>query len=542
MRAHVVVLVVLWLLAFVVRVDATRARTSAGHGDVAAYHQVARNLYEGRGFVQDYVADRLASPTSLPTPSNTWWRPLPSIVGALGMVAAGEGSYEAGKRAMIALSSFVPFVVYLAGWILLRRRSAAFAAGLLAVGFHLYLDQPSQILSHGPYALFAGGALVLALGVERTSRGVPWFGVLFGLAYLTRGDAQVLPLVLAAAILAARLFGERRPLPWRGLAAAAGAFVVVAAPWWVRNLRTFGSPMPPGMSKAALARTYEDWFLDPDRLTWERYRDGGLERIARQKERAVLDAAAFVPLCMSRSVDRGKDVPPSAPVRRLHVLGLWVLGPLLWIGFGWLLVRRRRAALLVLLHLGLLIGVYGVVFSAIGRNSFHSSLFSVYPIFLVCIVAAVDLLLAPLFRSRPGPRAGATILVAAVLAGLNVWAARPHLQAKYGGVERMLEPYRRLAAWVEAEGIESPVFFCRNPWQLSTEARVGAVMIPPGGIDAILRAAATFGVTHLLDETRGKPGLLGIRPGLGPLLERGVLRRIPADEGLRVYRWRSPGR
>jgi hypothetical protein len=542
MRVHAAALVALWLLALVVRFDATAARVSAGHGDVAAYHQVARNLHAGRGFEQDFVADRLAGPTALPTPSNTWWRPLPSIVGWLGMTAAGEASYVAGKRAMLLLSACVPWVAYLAGWLLLRRRAAALAAGLLAVGFHLYLDQPNQLLSHGPYALFGGAALVLALGVERWTRHLPWFGLCLGLAYLSRGDAQVLPLVLAAALVAARCLGERRAIPWRALAGAAGLFALTVAPWWARNLSVFGAPMPPGVSKVAFAATYEDWFSDPEQLTWDDYKaELGWDGIARQKRAAVADAVAFVPLCMSAAVDRGRAVEPGAPTRRIHLLGRWVLGPLLWIGFGWLLVARTRSALLVLLQIALLVGVYGVVFTAVGRNSFHSSLFSVYPVFLVCIVSALELALRPLVRGRERLRDAATLALAGLLAALNLWAARPHLAAKYAGVEELLAPYRALGAWVESQALERPVFYCRNPWQLSTEARVGAVMIPAGDADEIRSVAATFGVTHLMDETAGPDDLLKLRPGLAPLLEGGELVPVPAPTPLRLYRLEPRG-
>ena len=294
MRRHLVALVILWLLALVVRLDATRERISAGHGDVAAYYQVSRNLYEGRGFEQDFIADRLAGPTALPTPSNTWWRPLPSILGWLGMEAADEGSYVAGKRSMIVVSSFVPWVAYAAGWLLLGAAWAAWAAGLLAVGFHLYLDQPNQILSHGPYGLFAAAALLLVLGASTWRRHLPWFGPLFGLAYLCRGDAQLLPVLLGVALVAGRWSGARAPVPWRSLAIAGGLFVLVASPWWARNLQIWGSPMPPGLSKAAYARTYEDWFRAPADLTIERLESWGAEKVLAQKRRSVVDAASFV--------------------------------------------------------------------------------------------------------------------------------------------------------------------------------------------------------------------------------------------------------
>jgi len=542
MRGHVIALVILWLLALVVRLDATRLRTSAGHGDVAAYYQVSRNLYEGRGFVQDFVADRLASPVTLPTPSNTWWRPLPSILGWLGMEVAGDSTYEDGKRAMIFVASFIPWVAYAAALLLLASRWAAFAAGLLAVGFHLYLDQPNQILSHGPYGLTAGAALVMILGVERSTRHLAWFGVLFGLAYLSRGDSQVLPILLGVALLAARVFGDRTAVPWRRLGVAAGLFVLIAAPWWARNFDVYDAPMPPGQSKAAYAKTYEDWFRSPDRLTWERYEAWGSEKIWQQKRRSVADAASFVPLAMSRSVDRGKTLGPDAPARRLQVLGLYVLGPLLWLGFAWLLIARRRAALLVLLHLTALVVLYAVGFSAIGRNSFHSSLFSVYPVFLACIVAAIQLLLRPLGDARARLRDGLTVAIAVVVAGLNVWAARPHLAAKYRGVENMLTPYRALAGWVDEHRAETPVIFCRNPWQLSAEARIGAVMIPLADAEEIRRVARTFGVTHLVDELRDPKGLVRIRPGLEAMFAAGELKRIKARAGFPLYQLLLPER
>jgi hypothetical protein len=542
MRIHVAAFALLWVLSLWVRSDATALRVSAGHGDVAAYHQVARHLYQGRGFEQDFVADRLADPQGLPTPSNTWWRPLPSIVGWLGMEAAGEDSYTAGRRAMIAVNACVPFVAWLAGWWLVGTYAAALAAGLLAVGFHLFLDQPNQLLSHGPYALGAGAALLLALRVERGTRYLAWFGPLLGLAYLSRGDAQVLPLSLAAALLAARVRGERRAIPWRALLLAGLGFAAVAAPWWARNLAVFGAPMPPGLSKVAFASTYEDWFTDPENLTLERLLAGGLAPIVEQRRDAVADALSFVPRCMSETVDRGRDVPPGDPMRRIHLLGRWVLGPLLWIGLSWLALARRRAAALVLLHIALLVGVYAVAFPAVGRNSFHSGLFSVYPLFLACIVAALDRLARVVLPCRHALRGVATVALAAALAVANVWAARPHLEAKYRNVESMLAPYRAVGEWVAEQGLERAVFYCRSPWQLSTEARVGAVMIPSGDSQEILRVAERFGVTHLMNDLPTEADLLALRPGLRPLLESGVLQPVPAGADLRLYRWLTSAR
>lgn len=538
MRVHVAAFALLWVLAFLVRSDVTELRVGSGHGDVAAYYQVARNLHEGRGFEQDFIADRLADPLSLPTPSNTWWRPLPSIVGWLGMEAAGESSYVAGKRAMIAVSACVPWVAYLAGWWLIGTRAAALAAGLLAVGFHLFLDQPSQLLSQGPYALSAGAALLLALRVERCARHVAWFGLALGLAYLSRGDAQVLPVVLAAALLCARAWGEQRAIPWRRLALAVVLFAAVVGPWWGRNLKVFGAPMPPGVSKMAFATLYEEWFSDPSELTLERWLAGGVGGIVEQRTEAIADALSFVPMSMSETVDRGRDVPTGDPMRRVHLVGRYVMGPLLWIGLAWLALARRRAAALVLLQILLLVGVYAVAFPAIGRNSFHSGLFSVYPVFLACIIGALERFLRVVVPRRPGLRGGTLVFLAASLSVLNAWAARPHLEAKYLHIEGSLLPYRALGAWVEEQALEGPVFYCRRPWQLSTESRLGAVMIPFDDTEEILRVAERFGVTHLVSELGTEADLLVLRPGLRPLLESGELEPLPPVGGLSLYRWR----
>ncbi|MBI4881396.1 MAG: glycosyltransferase family 39 protein [Planctomycetes bacterium] len=537
---HLAALALLYAGAVLVRGHVNAERRSAGHGDVAAYYQVARNLYQGRGLVQDFVADYLQDPASLPAPSNTWWLPLPSLIAWLGMEAGGDADYATARSAMILCSSLVVALAYAAGLLLLRSRAAALACGVLAVGFHLFLDQTCQTLSHGPYAVFAGGALLVLLALPRAPRLLPLFGLLFGLAYLCRGDSQVLLVSLPCALLLARRRGSLRALPRKDLGLAAALFLLVVAPWWARNERVLGELMPSGVNRAVFARTHEEWFTAPERLTRERYLAWGGERILEQKKRGVLDALSYAPFSLYASLTRGRPLEPRQEYYRLALLGKWVMTPLLWLGLLWLLFRRRAETMLLLVHILLLVVVYGALFSAIGRESFRTSLFSVLPLFVVAIVAALALLLRPLAARAPRLAAGALLSLVVLLSAGNILAAGPHLQAKGRANESMLEPYREFGRWIEERGLGEAVFFCRNPWEFSTETGASAVMIPFADAAYVLDAARRLGVEYLVDEESRSVALAKLRPGAFELVRRGDLQRVEAPLSFSVYRFR-PG-
>lgn len=113
------------------------------------------------------------------------------------------------------------------------------ATALVATSFALadFAGNGSVYTLHGTLTLAAVAALS-----RRTVRAGLLAGVFAGLAYLT--NYQALPLVVA---LCAVLVLERArlavPGSWlRCAAAVAVGFVVVAAPWWTRNVLVFGEP------------------------------------------------------------------------------------------------------------------------------------------------------------------------------------------------------------------------------------------------------------------------------------------------------------
>jgi len=540
-------LAALYAVAFGVRVYATQARVSAGHGDVAGYYHVARNLASGRGFVQDFLSEYLNDPRAIPAPSNTWWLPLPSIIAAAGMRLAGDTGYAAAKYAMIAVSSLVPLLVFFAGWFLLRSRTAGVAGAILALGFHLYLDQPNATLSHGPYALFAAAGLLIVMAWREHPRLLPWFGLCLGLTYLCRGDGQALAVGLAVTLVAEWRSRRRVPparpgalLPWRSLLLAAGLFAAVVAPWWARNLEVLGEPMPSGVAKITWGRGFEDWFVsDTSRLDARHYLEWGWDNILDQKWVGVRDALVYTPFFLFRSVTREQGLEPDKPEYRLAALCKWVLTPLSWLGLALLLRRRPAAVGLLLLQIVLLALVYGILFPSIGRESYRSSLFSVLPVFLVAIVAGLSALLSPL--ARRAPRAGRAALVAGalLLSAGNVAFAMPYLRAKCAGVEATLAPYRAFGAWARRQGLADETFLVRNPWEFTVETGMKSAIVPSDGARGLLDRARLYDARYLVDENPGGMSITAWRPAVAALIGSGALApafpRDPPPNGWTVY-------
>lgn len=528
-RRTLLLFVLLYVVSFAVRVYVTRERVSAGHGDVAAYFHVAQNLFEGRGFVQDVVFEFLEQPTTLPTASNSWWLPLPSIIAYLGMKVAGEASWRAAQYAMIALSSLLPLLCFAAGWFLLRCRTLGFACGLLAAGFHLYLDQPNATLSHGPYALFCGAALMVVIAWPERPKLLSAFGVLFGLTYLCRGDSQVLVAALALSILWYRFIAKgdaRRDVPWRQLGLSLAGFLLVVVPWWVRNSEVFGTLMPKGLSRVAWARRYEDWFTStPDRLTPKIYFEWGKENIIEQKLDGLRDALTYTPFMLYRSVSKERVVDPTDDYYQLVQFNKYVLSPLLALGLIVFMRTRPRAVVFMLVHLALLAVVYGIVFPAVGRESYRSSMFSIVPIQLAAIIGACAFSLKPLEAHSKRSHRLAVLLLGLSIGAINVVTAEPYLDHKYQGVEGTLAPYREFGIWAKANGLENDVFMVRNPWQFTVETGMKAVMIPSDGVGPLLEQAKVFRARWLVDEFSAGESVLKWRPALQALLANGTVKK-----------------
>jgi hypothetical protein len=477
------------IATFALKLWANAERVVPGHGDTAYYFHVAQNLYAGRGFVCDYVWSFLENPSgAVPAPSHGWWMPGPSVVAWLGMLAAREDSYAAAKVAMAALTSLLPAVVWWTARVIAHDRSLAARAAVLSVSFHPFLDQPAAPLSHGPYGMIAGAALALLSRGSLTARGGLLLGALVGLAHLFRGDALLL-LGTAAALGALSL---RR----RGLAATAVplvtailAYLVVMAPWFARNIAAFGAPVPPGPSRALYLRDYFDWFALPDRLDAEHYLAGGLAPLLREK---LEQSGSALWSLVASYFDPTIPTNPGAWFHLRHVS--IAMSVLTFAGLARLAFARSSKRWLAVYGLHALGGVifYAWLFTGVANQSYVSSLYSLYPLFIVGMAGCLDL-------RRPLLSWSAIL----VLAAANALGGADYLRSHKGPAASLVHRYYREVGERLIKAGFDPVadrVMLRDPMDLYAATRLSGVRIPHEPIPRILSTAKRLGVRFFLLE------------------------------------------
>lgn len=246
------------LLLFAVALLA-RAAVGALHPDPAYpdsyyYVNVAHSLAAGRGLTLDYVwnfvdvGGTLPAEGVLPIPSNAHWMPLAALVQVPFIWLLGP----------TALASALPFWMIGATaaplcWLI--GRDAGLDRGICILGGLLtavpaailpFLGQPDNF---GLYMTLAPLALWLCVRAARGA-GWPWLagGIVVGLATLSRNDGLLLGMPFALVALAGlRQAGRRRLTLALGTACALG-FLLIAGPWFARQLVEFGSISPSAAS------------------------------------------------------------------------------------------------------------------------------------------------------------------------------------------------------------------------------------------------------------------------------------------------------
>jgi 4-amino-4-deoxy-L-arabinose transferase-like glycosyltransferase len=210
------------------------ARKIALFGDAVTYHEWARTIADGVGWVK-VPHPELGLYHVAPEPSAEH-PPLFSLVLA-GFWKLGVHSYTAQKLVVCFIGASTVAFTGLAGREAGGERVGLIAAALAAIYPFLWVADGS-LLAESLYAAFMAAALWLALRFLRTrslvDAGVA--GLAVGLAALSRGEALLLvPLLLV-------------PLAWKKRSPAAAAlmlagFALVVAPWTIRNLEKFQDPV-----------------------------------------------------------------------------------------------------------------------------------------------------------------------------------------------------------------------------------------------------------------------------------------------------------
>jgi 4-amino-4-deoxy-L-arabinose transferase-like glycosyltransferase len=388
------------LLALAVRTAATlHHRHYPVIGDALTFHLDAGWLATGQGFREPFVD----APTAEHPPLFIALLAAYHLLGADGMLAQ--------KLLMGAVGTITVVLVGLLGREVAGPR-AGLVAAVMAAGYPLLWLADGSLMSETLYGALVVVALLCALRFARApSAGrAALLGAVLALATLTRGEAMLLVALLGLALVV--------PLrrPWRSraglLGALAGAFLLVLAPWTIRNAVTFAQPVVVANNAngvwvgANCQATYYGeivglWSFpcygrtppgDESQRAHE-YRRRGLAYLREHSDRmpAVVAARVGRVLDVYRPAQMlAYEASEGRPARseRLGVLLYWLLAPFAAAG-GVLLARRgeRRTLLVLLAPVAMVIVTAAITY---GSTRFR---FAAEPSLLVLGAVALDALL-----------------------------------------------------------------------------------------------------------------------------------------------------
>jgi hypothetical protein len=260
----------LYAFALVVRGLLFAVHPYAAYPDSFYYVDVARALQAGHGFSIDFiwsfvdVGGRIPVDPTLPIPSNAHWMPLASVVQMPFMWILGTTTLASSLAFILIGAVAAPMTWFLAREVGSGDRVALAAAIAVAVpgAAAIYMVQPDNFSLYQP--LGTAALWLAARGLRGNGRDFALAGLMVGLATLARNDGLLLGAAVGLTFIwdrwrAWRSKGGRLPaIPWRYAFACFGLFVLVAAPWYLRQLAVFGSLSPSSSSGRILfIQTYE---------------------------------------------------------------------------------------------------------------------------------------------------------------------------------------------------------------------------------------------------------------------------------------------
>ena len=203
--------------------------------DAADYHQLAASLADGRGYVNA-------------NGERTAWRP-PGYPVFLSLIYRVTGpSVPSATVVQSFMGALTVLLLMLFGSSILSR-TETIVAGVIASIYPGLVWLPRLLLSEN-LSLLLTLITLWSVAMYLKSRRVWWlvfFGAVSGVNTLVRGGNLALPIMLGAGLLIVA-FRRRSSSDWKslsiGLLPAIAAFVVVLAPWTVRNYRVFHRFVP----------------------------------------------------------------------------------------------------------------------------------------------------------------------------------------------------------------------------------------------------------------------------------------------------------
>jgi 4-amino-4-deoxy-L-arabinose transferase-like glycosyltransferase len=504
-------LILVAVLALVTRLAVAALLTRPGYMDTAYYAAGAVRLAEGGGLSDAFLWHYLDDPSGLPHPGFLYWMPLPSLLAAPFAVLF-PGSFFALQIPFAVLSALLPLVAYRLAWRVGGRRFYAWLAALFMLFSGFFFPYWTLPETFAPFALVGSLALWLAgdqvpgVGQQR-SNGGRWVltGLLAGLAHLTRADGVLfLPVVALAALVSSPWRTTRRgarSILYR-LSSVVVGYLLVMAPWFLRNLFAIGTPLSPAGTKTLWLRTYDELFCYRCDLSLRSYLAWGWTDILRSKLWAA-----------------GVNLE-----RFLAEDCLVFLLPFVLIGLYRL--RRRSTFLLASVYMVLIYLAHSLAFTFPGpRGGFFHASAPALPFLFTAGVEGLEAAVGWAARRRRWNLRqaqavfGAAAAVLAVFLSIFVAAQKVpvwrHTDAVYGEIGR----------WLAEERAKGGTVMVANPPAFWYHVKYPAVVVPNDDVEALLAIADRYNVRYVvLDRNRPPPlaemyAMETLHPRLRPVVE-----------------------
>ena len=474
-------LIFLFVFGLLFNIGIAWFQAAPGYMDADYYFAGGLRLVQGHGFTETYLWNYLDNPQTLPHPSHGYWFPLASILAAAGMFITGQQTFFAARLGFILVAAFVPPVTASLAYKISSHREIALAAGLLAVfcGYHAPFMPTTD--NFGLFMLL-GGLFFLLL--PRGGRFSPFLlGLVAGLMNLARPDGLIwLAFGVGGLFL---LWLETSPRPkfssfvYPAVIFVAG-YALIMAPWMLRNMSIWGTPLTPSGSRILWMTRYDETFAwPPDRINMQNWLAAGWNSaIAGRLEALKLNAI--------------NTIAAQAGI---------LLFPFIIIG-AWALRKDLRIRIAVYVWLTLFF-VMSVVFPFAGsRGSFFHAGAAFQPVWFTAAVVGVDVLVAKA-RARGWftPAAARLFRISLVLfmAALTVGLAYVSL------IENDWNQFRRTYIRVERMLVQNgaqpsdAVIVANSPGYFVANGR-SALIVPDENLESVRALAHQFGARFLVLE------------------------------------------
>ncbi len=484
----------LFLAGLVMAIGVSWFQPAPNYMDDSYYYAGGLQLATGDGFSEMFLWHYLDDPAGLPHPSHTYWMPLTSILATVGLkLAVWTQGFNAAQVGFILVAALVPPLTAALADALFSQVSLAMLAGWLAVFPGFYLPHYITTDSFGLYMLLGGAFFWLLIRQTRPWQ-MGWLGLVAGLLHMTRTDGL---LWLALGGLAALWLGSA--WRWRDKFVAWGAllagYLLVAAPWLLRNWQSFGAWLPPGNSRALWLREYNELYSYPaSLLSFAHWRAAGL------------------PTILSAIWGAAKTNLTSAMVVQGFIL-LWIVALAgVWVLYQGQHVRRQRVVGLGGLAWLLTFLAMTVVFPFAGaRGGFFHSGAAFQPLVWALMAGGLTQLVALWTRKTRLPAAFARRFFAGLMllmaVGLSLYRFNSKLLGEVAWGDSIVV-YQDLEAHLIALGAPlDATVMVNSPPNYYVAAQRPVVVVPNGDPATLFAAAEHYQVSYIMLEAAHPAGL-----------------------------------